>query len=210
MELQLPLRYIWQPSYVSSRTLVVVLHGLGDSAEGFRWFQDELAIDSLNLLLLDAPNHYYTGYSWYDSSNRLPGILESRRILDEVFARLEQQGYSPDRTFLLGFSQGCLMTLEFGARYRRALGGYVGISGYSHNPEKLLRELNPEVNQGNWLVTHGTQDEILAVERTRKQMQTLNAGGFRIDYREYEKSHTVDLKRELPDIREWITVRLRE
>src|SRR5262245_43684617 len=162
MKLQLPLSYIWQPSNVSSRTLVVVLHGLGDSAEGFRWFQDELAIDSLNLLLLDAPNHYYTGYSWYDSSNRLPGILGSRRILNEVFTGLEQQGYSLDHTFLLGFSQGCLMTLEFGARYRRALAGYVGISGYSHNPEKLLRELNPEANQGNWLVTHGTQDEMLA------------------------------------------------
>jgi len=67
--------------------------------------------------------------------------------------------------------------------------------------------LNPEVNRGDWLITHGTKDDILPVETTRAQMKVLKDGGFEIDYREYPKTHTVDLERELPDIRSWIADR---
>lgn len=206
--MNLPLKYIWQPARVPSKQLMVVLHGLGDSAEGFLWLQDELDIDSLNFLLLTAPGEYYMGYSWYDlPPDQLPGIVRSRKLLKEVFTEIQREGYAPEQTFLLGFSQGCLMTLEFGARHAHRLAGYIGISGYTNDPEALLRELNPEVNQGDWLITHGTVDEMLPVDRTRAQMLRLNKGGFKIDYREYRKPHTIDVERELSEIRQWIEAR---
>jgi phospholipase/carboxylesterase len=207
--MNLPLDHIWLTAPQPANKLMVVLHGLGDSAEGFLWIQEALAMDSLDYLLLNAPTPYYTGFAWYDlPPNQNPGIARSRRLLDEVFTELEREGYGAERTLLLGFSQGCLMTLEFGARYRRRLGGYIGISGYSTDPEKLLQEMNPEVNRGGWLVTHGIDDEVLPVITTRAQMKFFNERGFKIDYREYMKSHTIDMRRELPDIREWVTDRL--
>jgi phospholipase/carboxylesterase len=207
--MNLPLRHIWQPARVASKELVIVLHGRGDSAEGFTWLQDALAINSLNFLLLTAPSPYYTGFSWYDlPPDQLPGIIQSRKLLGEVFAETKRNGYGPEQTFLLGFSQGCLMTLEFGARHPERLRGYIGISGYSYDPEALLQELNPNVNQGDWLITHGTDDELLPVETTRAQIQLLNEGGFAIDYREYDKTHTIDPVRELSDIREWMLAKL--
>jgi phospholipase/carboxylesterase len=206
--MELPLDHVFQAAPAPSRRLVVVLHGLGDSAEGFLWLQQELAIDSLDFLLLTAPTPYYMGFSWYDlPPNQLPGIVQSRKILQKVFVEIERQGYSPARTFLLGFSQGGLMTLEFGARHDQRLAGYVGISGYCNDPEALLRELNPEVNRGDWLITHGSEDEVLPVTRTREQMRLFNEKGFRIDYREYPKAHTIDPRREFPEIREWILAR---
>ncbi len=207
--MNLPLTHIFQPARSPSQQLVIVLHGRGDSAQGFLWLQDELAIDSLDFLLLNAPGSYYTGYSWYDlPPDQLPGILRSRKLLEDVFQETESSGYPPERTFLLGFSQGCLMTLEFGTRHSRRLAGYIGISGYSNEPEAIVRELNPEVNQGDWLITHGTQDEMLPVERTRAQMQLLRDAGFKLDYREYRKTHTIDFERELPEIREWMQARI--
>ena len=209
--MNLPLRHVWQPARVSSHQLLIVLHGRGDSADGFLWAQDVLAIDSLNVLLLTAPNRYYSGFSWYDlPPNQLPGIRESSKLLAQVLAEAENNGYTPERTFLMGFSQGCLMTLEFGARHSRRLAGYIGISGYCYDPEELLREMNFDVNHGDWLITHGTEDELLPVETTRAQMKLLNDRGFKIDYREYKKSHTIDLGRELREIREWIKGRSRE
>ena len=206
----IPLTHVWQPAGVSTKQLVVVLHGRGDSAKGFLWLQEALAIDSLDFLLLTAPNAYDIGFSWYDlPPDQLPGIVQSRRLLDEVLTQTENDGYLPERTFLFGFSQGCLMTLEFGARHTRRLGGYIGISGYVYDPEALLRELNTEVNQGDWLITHGTEDEMLPVARTREQIRRLNTGGFSIDYREFRKAHTIDVERELPEIREWIQSRCR-
>jgi phospholipase/carboxylesterase len=207
--MDLALEHLWLPAPEPKKRLMVVLHGLGDSAEGFLWIQEALSIDSLDYLLLNAPTPYYIGFSWYDlPPHEAPGIAKSRRVLDEVFSQIERHGYPPERTFLLGFSQGCLMTLEFGARYSRRLAGYVGVSGYSTDPEALLREMNPEVNHGDWLITHGTDDEVLPVSRTRDQMRFFNERGFKIDYREYMKPHTIDMRRELPDIREWLSNRV--
>jgi phospholipase/carboxylesterase len=187
---------------------MIVLHGRGDSAHGFEWLQEELDIDSMNYLLLNAPNPYYTGFSWYDlPPDQLPGIVHSRSLLTEVLAETQRAGYPAGRTFLLGFSQGCLMTLEFGARYEHPLAGYIGISGYCYDPAVLLHEMNAAVNNDNWLVTHGSEDELLPIEATRAQIQQLKAGGFRIDYREYMKPHTVDIRRELPDIVQWLQAR---
>jgi len=42
--------------------------------------------------------------------------------------------------------------------------------------------LNPDVNRGDWLVTHGTRDELIPAVKTRSAMKTLQDGGFRIDY----------------------------
>lgn len=205
--MKLPLSHVWLPAKNPSNQVIVVLHGLGDSARGFLWLQDALEIDPLNYLLLNAPESYYSGYRWYDIEDPLSGIVRSRNILSEVFAMLSREGYPPEKTSLFGFSQGCLMTLEFGARHSDRLATYVGISGYTINPEELLRDLNPKVNHGDWLITHGTKDEILPVETTRAQMKTLRDGGFEIDYREYPKTHTIDFERELPEIRNWIADR---
>ena len=203
--MNLPLTHIWQPATSTSQRLVIVLHGRGDSAEGFLWLQEELGIDELNFLLLNAPEKYYTGYSWYDlPPDQLPGIQRSRELLAEVLQQTEREGYSPAQTFLFGFSQGCLMTLEFGSRYSRALGGYIGISGYCYAPAAILKEMNPAVNNDHWLITHGTRDDLLPVEVTRAQIKSLNEGDFRIDYREYSKAHTIDPKREIPEIRAWL------
>ena len=96
------------------------------------------------------------------------------------------------------------MTLEFGARFSQVLRGYIGISGYVYDSEQLLKEANQEVMRAPWLVTHGTEDEVLPLEDTRNQINDLITGGFKIDYREYFKAHTIDEKKELPDLRAWI------
>ena len=44
-----------------SRRLMVVLHGLGDSMDGYRWMPQELDLPWLNYLLVNAPDDYYGG-----------------------------------------------------------------------------------------------------------------------------------------------------
>ena len=49
-----------------SKWLMMVLHGLGDSMEGYRWLHRTLENPKLNTLLVNAPDDYYGGFSWYD------------------------------------------------------------------------------------------------------------------------------------------------
>lgn len=211
MHLTVPLQYrfVSAPSPQKPAPLLVVLHGRGDSPEGFSWLPQALGFSNLAYLFLQAPDPYYTGYSWYDHPpNQGPGISRSQELLTQVFDQLWSAGFAPSSTALFGFSQGCLMTLEFGARYHLPLAAYIGISGYCFDENRLTHETSDSHKQAPWLVTHGTQDEVLPVSRTREQMNRLIQSGFQIDYREFDKSHTIDENEEFPLIRSFIAQHL--
>ncbi len=201
---KLPLHNIFIPSELPSDKLIVILHGRGDSSEGFRFFPQMMRLKEVNYLLLDAPFEYFTGFSWYDlPPNQLPGIEYSKSILTQTFDLLFEERFSPENTILFGFSQGSLLTFEFGSRYQHALAGYIAVSGYVYDPDKILAEMNPAVNKGNWLCTHGYEDDVLDFKVSQSQVVLLQEGGFDIDFRAYHKPHSVD-EQELFEIKEWI------
>ena len=184
---------------------MVVLHGLGDSMEGYRWMPSVLALPWLNYLLVNAPDDYFGGFSWYDIyGDAAPGVDRSRRLLFELVDDLPARGFDLAQTVLFGFSQGCLMAIEVGVRYPHRFAGLVGVSGYAHEPETLLRELSPVARQQRWLLTHGTEDPLIPLGPVRQQVQQLQAAGLNIQWREFRKAHTIDERAELACIRQFV------
>jgi len=185
----------------SSRRLMIVLHGLGDTLEGWLWLPQALQLPWLNFLFVNAPEPYYGGYSWFDIDSGA-GIAESRHQLFELLDGLKEN--PAGQIVFSGFSQGCLMSIEVGARYPRLLAGIVGISGFVHEPEKLVRELSPVARQQRFLLTHGTQDTLLPIEGMRKQVALLKQAGLNIEWREFVKAHNVAGEAELAVIHRFI------
>jgi phospholipase/carboxylesterase len=189
----------------ASKRLMIVLHGLGDSMEGFRWLPGEMRLPWLNYLLVNAPDEYFGGYSWYDIYEQPePGIVRSRGLLAELLRDLPRRGFALSETVLLGFSQGCLMTIEMGARHPERFAGCVGISGYVHAPEILLRELSSVAREQRFLLTHGTHDPLLPMAMVRRHVQALQQGGLNVEWHEFEKDHTIAGEAELSVIRRFV------
>ncbi len=184
-----------------SRRLMIVLHGLGDSLEGWLWLPGALQLPWLNFLLVNAPDPYYGGWSWYDIETDA-GVGASRQLLFQLLDGLKE--YPAGQIVFLGFSQGCLMSIEVGARYPRRLAGIAGISGYVHEPEELIREFSPVARQQRFLITHGTQDPLIPIEKARQQIALLKKAGLNIDWREFVKAHTVEGEAELAVIRQFV------
>ena len=202
--LELALENIFIPSKVPSKKLMIIMHGRGDSSEGFVGFPSFIGIDEMNYLLLDAPFEYFTGLSWYQlPPDQLPGIEYSSKLLTEVLDELFKEQFSAEESFLFGFSQGSLLTFEFGARYHKVLAGYIGVSGYIYDAQKLLDEMNPEVKESHWLCTHGTQDDVLPFDVSHEQVEILQNGGFEIEFKAYRKEHFIDAD-ELKMITQWM------
>jgi len=200
----LALNNIFIASKTPSKKLMIILHGRGDSSAGFTWIPPYLDLDDMNYLLLDAPYDYFGGRSWYDlPPNQLEGIVYSSSILSDILDRLFEEEFNADESFLFGFSQGSLLTFEFGARYEKKLAGYLAISGYIYDPELLLAEMNPALKDANWLCTHGTHDDVLPFSTSKAQVETLQNGGFNITFKSYPKVHTI-AEDELAMIKEWI------
>jgi phospholipase/carboxylesterase len=196
------------PAPRPSPRLVLVLHWLGDSMAGFFWLPEELGLAEANYLLVNAPHPYFIGYAWYDIDNPAPGVLQGRELLGNLFAELEAQGWRSADVLMFGFSQGCLMTIDFALRYPNPLAGVVGISGYALLNDGTEAEIHPQAKEQAWLVTHGAYDPLLPIARTRAQVERLQAAGIPIEWHEYPKEHTIDPVNELALLREWIGGRL--
>jgi phospholipase/carboxylesterase len=188
------------------RRLMIVLHGLGDSMEGYRWLPQAMQLPWLSYLLINAPDPYYTGFSWYElEGEAAPGVERSRKLLFELLDRVRGEGFPAEKITVFGFSQGCLMTIEIGARYPHRLAGLVGVSGYVHEPERLVRALSPQARQQRFLITHGTHDPLIPIERVRPQMEILRQAGLRIDWREFAKAHTMAGEKEVSVVRAFVS-----
>lgn len=201
------------------RAWCLVLHGLGDSLQGWRPIVPELAIPELGYVLVNAPEPYFTGYSWFPipgmtdpahtREDMLAGIRTSRARLAATLDRVLAESATPsERCVLMGFSQGCCMVLDAALRDRRRFAGVVGISGFVGDLEGLPAGLSPVAREQAILWTHGRFDTVVPPERSQHSCAALAEYGVEADYRLYAKDHGLDPAQEIPELRAWICARL--
>ena len=113
-----------------ARAAVILVHGRGASATSMLGFADSLAQPGV---LFHAPQA--AGSTWYPhaflrplASNE-PGLSSGLQVLADVLHAITDAGIPPERTVLLGFSQGACLASEFAARRGGRLGGVVALSG---------------------------------------------------------------------------------
>lgn len=186
--------------------LLLVMHGLGDSLEGYRFMPDLLRIPGLSYLLVNAPDTYFTGFSWFDifGGDMKKGITRSRDLLFRTLEDLEAQGWDPKHVGVFGFSQGCLMALDIACRYPKTLGAIVGVSGFVGSLNEYPEKLSPVARTQKILVTHGTRDPMLPYTESQAQIAALKGMGLQIEWRSYEKEHTIEPRQEVAHIREFL------
>ena len=194
----------------------VVLHGLGDSMAGWRPICDELAQPNLGWVLVNAPEPYYGGFSWFSipgmtdpmstDAEQTADIARSRQLLSETLDHLaEQLKIAPSQFILMGFSQGCLMVTDQALRGPHRFAGVIAISGWLKGTEAFPADLGPAASEQVILWTHGTGDEVVPLTRTQPIIDHLRSLQLNIDWRTYAKAHSLDPVRELPDMRAFLT-----
>ena len=191
----------------------LVLHGLGDSHRGWMDVAPMLALPELGFSFADAPHAYGPGFSWFDIradwSADDDQVRASRAMIAELIAHLlAQLRLGDDRLFLMGFSQGCLMTLDTALRWPRRLAGVVGISGFMTMLGEYPAALGAAAREQRILMTHGTDDGMIPIQHVRRQKDALLKLGLTLEWKEYEKEHTLDPTQELEDIRRFFKERM--
>lgn len=198
-----------------SKKLLIVLHGLGDSLQGYSWMPEIFDFPDLNFLFLNAPNEYYEGYSWYQvqegwlkdetlSQEEKASVQNSREKLFNLVDEVIANGFVENQIAWFGFSQGCVMSLEVALKNPKVFAGFCGVSGYLFNQKQALQELNPSAFKQNILLTHGLTDDVVPIYKMREDSKILKDKGLQIQYKEFNKTHTIDPYNELPLIKDWL------
>jgi phospholipase/carboxylesterase len=202
-------QYEVNPARQTSDKLMIVLHGKGDSLVPFQEFDEELRMQDLNFLLLNAPQKFFGGYSWYKEPPFLKDeVLEVREKMLQLLDELLHQGWKPENIFLFGFSQGCLISADVALHFPYQLGGVIGISGYFQFFPRWRSSLRAGSLKTPWLLTHGFRDEILPLKTTKFGVKKLKSVGINIDWVEMNKGHVLK-EQEYPIIRKWLRSKMK-
>ena len=194
--------------------LLILLHGYGSNKEDLFSFAEELP-DELLIISAQAPYEMgYGGYAWYainfdDVKGKFSDLKQAKTSLDIVAIFIDEikQKYKtdPDKTFLLGFSQGAILSYSLSFFYPNKVQSVIALSGYI-NTELLPKEISKEI-QTSYYCSHGSVDQVLPIEWARKSKPFLDNLGLQNVYSEYPIGHGV-APQNFYSFKTWIEARL--
>lgn len=169
-----------------ARGAMVMLHGRGATAESI-----------LSLAqALDAPDFAYLapqagGNSWWPQSflapiaHNEPGISSAMEAVEEALRQTAAAGIPPERTLLIGFSQGACLATEFPARHARRYGGVAALSGGLIGPDGTPRDYAGSLEVTPVFLGCSDVDPHIPAARVRESAEVLRALGGQVTMRLY-------------------------
>jgi len=158
-------------------SVIVFLHGLGDTAQGWSFLPQQLGLARTKFILPTAPTTPITINGgmpmpgWSDIRGLSGDAPEDRRGFDASAARVRDiiqaevdAGIPPARIILGGFSQGGAVALHTGMRLSTTLGGIMAMSTWLPFRAEYSGEDSPltaEARRIPLLMMHGDADEIV-------------------------------------------------
>lgn len=208
-----------RPTGAAPVASVIVLHGLGADGHDFVPICDELdlsAVGAVRYVFPHAPvrpvtvNGGYRMRAWYDilgteidRREDEPGLRLSLGAVHRLIDREVERGIAPGRIVLMGFSQGCAMTLLAGLRYPERLAGLAGLSGYLPLAATTAAERHAANADVPVFLAHGSADPVIPIARGRASRDALAALGHAVDWHEYAMPHSVCAE-EVVDLNRWL------
>lgn len=177
-----------------ARAAMILVHGRGASALDILGLAEEWQAPDVAFLAPQAANG-----TWYPNrfiapvASNEPWLSSALALLDGLLAQVAEAGIGPERTVLLGFSQGGCLALEYGARNPRRYGALIGLSaGLIENGDQ------PRTYSGSLagvpvLLGCSDVDFHIPLERVESTAERLAHMGAAVDKRIYRNmEHTVN------------------
>lgn len=209
----LPLSYLEQTQgEARNQPLVIFLHGFGSNEEDLFGIKDALP-STWTYLSARAPMPVDPhGFRWFtkttddvDYNGETADLQRSAKLIEAFVTQATAKYHTqPDRVFLVGFSQGAIMSYEVGLRQPQLIRGIAALSG-SVLPA-LKAELKPDqrLNQLAIFIGHGTLDQALPYASATRANEVLTGLGLKPEFHGYPgMNHTVS-EAEVEDLKAWL------
>lgn len=201
---------VYHPGTEGPLPTVVAIHGHGANGLDLLGLAPYLAGGRLLVLCPEAQFVLQEGmlsFTWFQTAPPQRRTSEEfERVADQLGTFVDEAvpayGGDPDRTVVLGFSQGGTLAYRLGLAAPRRYRGIAALSTWlpPEAQEHADHEALPDLRL---LVQHGAQDQVVTVDRARESHEGLLALGVSPDYHEYDMGHEIR-PASLLDLTRWL------
>lgn len=172
---------------------LILLHGRGGSAEDILSLTAHLPVDSYALY---APRA--TGNSWYPNSFMAPAASNEPWLtaaidqITRVVSQIKSRGIAADQVYLLGFSQGACLALEYACRHATKYGGVAAFTGGLIGDRIYPERYTGKFNNTPFFLGTSNPDPHVPVERVKASTQIITDMGGDVTLKVYDgMGHTI-------------------
>jgi len=127
-------------SLATAKSAMIMVHGRGSNAEDILSLSQYLTGAGMAYLAPQAAqNTWYPQRFLAPLAANEPYLSSALATIEAIVAQLQAANIPPERTILLGFSQGACLSAEFAARHAQRYGGVAVLSGALIGPPEIPR-----------------------------------------------------------------------
>lgn len=200
---------------VENPPLLILLHGYGSNELDLFSFAEELP-DELLIVSARAPYEMdYGGHAWHAinldaNDNKYSDLEQARSSLQKIGTFIEhiktEFNTHKEKTFLLGFSQGAILSYAVSFQFPNLVNHIIALSGYL-NEDLLPNDIEKKGIKTDYYISHGTVDQVLPITMAQKAPKILENYGLQNVYSEYPVGHGV-APQNFYSFKAWIEERL--
>lgn len=177
-----------------AKRAMIMIHGRGASAQSILSLSAHFESDKMAFLAPQA-----TGGSWYPYSflapmdDNEPGLSSALVVIGQLVEQLKTEyNFAPKDIYLLGFSQGACLALEYAARNAGRYGGIFGLSGGLIGPEGTPRDYSGSFSETPVLLGCSDVDHHIPRERVVESGEVFKGMGADVTVQLYKNfGHSV-------------------
>jgi phospholipase/carboxylesterase len=208
------LKYMVQmPAQQSAHPQIIVLmHGYGSDEQDMFGLRNVLPGNYIIIAVRAPYSLPGGGYQWFEKEVVNGKYNGRRKDLDNSIALVvkflgEAEGkykVSPKDVYLMGFSQGAIMSYEVGLTHPSLVKGIGVLSGMLFPSVKPMIKNDAALKQLRIFVSHGTADDRLAFTDGKAGVEYLQGLGLRPEFHQYPgMGHTIS-KEVIADLVKWL------
>ena len=192
-------------SLEDSTKAIILLHGRGASAESIISLTTYLDLADFSVFAPQAAQRTWYPYGFMASDEgNLSALNSSLQQVSLLFQFLIENGKAPEQIYVMGFSQGACLSLEFTARNAQKFGGVIAFTGGLIGERLKEKKYKGDFQGTPILLSSSAHDMHVPAQRIHDSAQLLQKMGAEVSLSLFEDElHTIR-----PEELTWVNQRL--
>ena len=179
------------------RVAIIAVHGWKGNRSSMEHVANALNMKYAHWTFIQGPYVVSDNeYSWFDGNEKEGWrYQESFDLLHHAILNLNKGGFPNSKIFLLGFSQGACLAMEFIIRQEFSLGGIIPIAGFIGKKDRFKNDIVDGAQDTPVLLIHGSRDEMVLPEESEIAFELFSDAGFKVQLQTLPVGHKIPLQK---------------